>query len=72
MLRLDVDGKEREFDGKGLDSSGATFISASSDSIGGKVTCPDPAEPSIVAFTPSRDGKRGVTIAEYEIFSGGI
>ena len=53
FVRLDSDGKLRPFDHPEEDSSGATF----------KKT-PDGA---IAAFTPHRDGKFGITIAEYEI-----
>jgi hypothetical protein len=54
FVRLDSDGKDRAFDHGREDSSGATFTIQS----GGGV---------IAAFTPHKDGKFGVTIAEYEV-----
>jgi hypothetical protein len=54
FVRLDGDGKDRAFDRGREDSSGATFSLQS-------------AEPVIAAFTPHKDGKFGVTVAEYDV-----
>jgi hypothetical protein len=54
FIRLDSDGKDRPFDRAGEDSSGATFTVRA-------------GEPIIAAFTPHKDGKFGVTVAEYDI-----
>ena len=56
FVRLDKDGKEREFDGKGKDSTGATFALVT-----------EPEKPAISAFTPHIGGQFGVTIAEYAV-----
>ena len=56
FVRLDNDGKDRPFDRVRDDSSGATFAVPSNDGI-------------IAAFTPHKDGKFGVTVAEYEVNS---
>jgi hypothetical protein len=61
-VRLDSDGKDRPFDGKGLDSTGATFAVGVADAAGAA-----PKMPSIAAFTPHINGKFGVTIAEYDV-----
>lgn len=53
LVRLDKDGKDRLFDGKGADSTGATFHRVGADSI--------------AAFTPHLNGDFGVTIAEYTV-----
>jgi hypothetical protein len=53
LVRLDADGKERPFDQADEDSTGAKF-QATPDGV-------------ILAFTPHKDGKFGVTIAEFEI-----
>jgi hypothetical protein len=62
FVRLDADGKDRAFDHPGEDSTGATF----------KPTVENLPEsfapvPAIAAFTPHKDGKLGVTIAEFAI-----
>jgi hypothetical protein len=61
-VQLDDTGKQRAFDGKGEDSTGATF-----KSVGPGDGMPEPVEPAIAAFAPRRNGKSGATIAEYEI-----
>jgi hypothetical protein len=61
FVQLDDTGKVREFDGRGEDSTGATFKSAAS---GAEI--PEPVQPAIAAFPPRRGGKSGVTIAEYK------
>jgi hypothetical protein len=61
-VQLDDTGKQRALDGKGDDSSGATFKSA-----GPGDGMPEPVEPAIAAFAPHRNGNSGVTVAEYEI-----
>jgi hypothetical protein len=62
FVQLDSTGERRAFDGKGEDSTGATFQLA-----GAGTGPPEPARPAVAAFTPRRDGKSGVVIAEYEI-----
>ncbi|MGA2257276.1 MAG: hypothetical protein ABSG53_21685, partial [Thermoguttaceae bacterium] len=61
-VRLDDTGKRRSFDGKGKDSTGATFRWAAQDD-----DTPRPTEPAIAAFAPHCKGNSGVTIGEYEI-----
>ena len=61
-MRLDADGKDRLFDKPGEDSSGATFAITAEN-----VPKIEPAVPVIAAFTPFKDGKRGVTVAEYQV-----
>lgn len=72
IVRLDKDGKERVFDGKGQDSTGATFvyISPNMDDITQLAKCPTPDESAIAAFTPHIGGQFGVTIAEFEVNLG--
>ena len=55
-----IPAEQRALDGKGEDSSGATFKPAGPDA-----GIPEPVEPAIATFTPHRIGKSGVTIAEY-------
>jgi hypothetical protein len=64
FVQLDDTGKLRDFDGKGEDSTGATFKLAAS---GAEI--PDPAQPAIAAFTPRHDGNSGVTVAEYNLLA---
>jgi hypothetical protein len=61
-VQLDSTGMLREFDGKGSDSSGASFTRAASVN-----EMPERAQPAIAAFTPHADGASGVTISEYVI-----
>jgi hypothetical protein len=61
-VQLDDTGKERVFDGKGRDSTGATFKAAAPGSA-----MPEPAHPAIAAFTPHGNGKSGVTVGEFVI-----
>ncbi len=61
FVQLDDTGKRRAFDGVGEDSTGATFQPAAQGS-----GMPAPVQPAIAAFPPRRDGKSGVTIAEYQ------
>jgi alpha/beta hydrolase fold len=61
LVQLDDTGKLRGFDGKGEDSTGATFRPTASGT-----GMPEPAQPAIAAFTPHHDGNSGVTVAEYE------
>jgi hypothetical protein len=58
-VQLDSTGMLREFDGKGNDSSGATFMRAAPGN-----EMPEPAQPAIAAFTPRAGGTSGVTISE--------
>jgi hypothetical protein len=60
LLQLDKTGQQRRFDGKGVDSSGATFRRAAQETEG-----PEPFEPAIAAFVPHLRGDSGVTIAEF-------
>ena len=62
FVRLDSDGKDRPFDKPGEDSSGATFAMATENlpKLGH-------GTPVIIAFTPYKDGKRGLTVAEYQV-----
>jgi len=69
FVRLDSNGKDRPFDAEGADSSGATFQQVTAES-GGKLALPSPAMPTIAAFTPHRDKKFGVTVAEYNVKLG--
>jgi hypothetical protein len=77
FVQLDDTGKQREFDGKGEDSTGATFEPAAPGT-----EIPEPVQPAIAAFTPHHDGKptlsrpfgcpggdSGVTIAEYQLLA---
>lgn len=64
FVQLDDTGKQREFDGKGEDSTGATFKPAASGT-----EIPEPVQPAIAAFTPHHDGNSGVTIAEYKLLA---
>jgi hypothetical protein len=61
-VQLDDTGERRAFDRKGEDSTGATFKRAGADA-----GAPEPVRPAVAAFTPRRDGKSGVVIAEYDI-----
>jgi hypothetical protein len=61
-MRLDDTGKQRAFDGKGEDSTGATFKPVKPDTA-----MPQPAQPALAAFAPHANGKSGVTIAEFVI-----
>jgi hypothetical protein len=63
-VQLDGSGQRRMFDGRGRDSSGATFQHALADP-----GLPEPARTAIAAFAPRAKGMSGVTIAEYE-FTG--
>lgn len=58
MVQLDADGKLRAFDHAGEDSTGATFRLVNG------------LKPEIAAFTPHKDGKLGVTVAEYTVMVG--
>jgi hypothetical protein len=62
FVQLDNTGTQREFDGKGEDSTGATFRPA-----GSGAEIPEPRQPAITVFTPHKGGKSGVTIAEFQI-----
>ncbi len=62
LVRLDSDGKDRPFDRHGDDTTGATF-KLTSGNLPEAIT----AAPAIAAFTPHKDGRFGITIAEYEI-----
>jgi hypothetical protein len=62
MVQLDSTGRTRVFDGQGEDSSGATFKRA-----GPGTESPQPSQPAIAAFAPHRDGRSGVTIAEFAV-----
>jgi hypothetical protein len=62
FVQLDSTGERRAFDRKGEDSTGATFRPA-----GAGLGAPEPPRPAVAAFTPRRDGKSGVVIAQYEI-----
>jgi len=62
FVQLDNTGQERPLDGKGADSSGATFRRPES-----ATEIPEPVLPAIAAFAPHRDGNSGVTIAEYTL-----
>ncbi|MGC8639150.1 MAG: glycoside hydrolase family 20 zincin-like fold domain-containing protein [Isosphaeraceae bacterium] len=61
-VQLDDTGMRRAFDGRGEDSTGATFKPAGPG--GG---APEPVRPAIMAFAPHRDGKSGVTVAEFNL-----
>jgi hypothetical protein len=61
-VQLDRTGQERPFDGKGVDSSGATFRRAEPAS-----EAPEPLQPAIAAFAPHPRGDSGVTIAEFAL-----
>jgi hypothetical protein len=60
LVRLDSTGKERAFDSKGVDSSGATFRRADP-----ATEAPEPSQPFVAAFAPHPRGDSGVTIAEF-------
>ncbi len=62
FVRLDEDGKFRAFDQPDGDSTGATFNITS-----GQLHKGDPSVPTIAAYTPHKDGKFGITVAEYAI-----
>jgi hypothetical protein len=64
-VQLDETGTRREFDHKEEDSTGATFKPAG---FGGGA--PEPAKRAIAAFAPHRNGKSGLTIAEFNIRVG--
>lgn len=68
FVRLDVDGKDRPFDGKGADRTGATFQTKSTDP---KVVPPQPAKPCINAFTPHVGAGFGMTGADFDVLVGG-
>ena len=55
FVQLDADGKQRPFDHAHEDSTGATFVRMKEDAA------------AIEAFTPHKDGKFGVTVAEYRV-----
>jgi hypothetical protein len=61
-VQLDDTGTCRAFDGRGEDSTGATFKLAGP---GGGV--PEPVRPAIAAFAPHRNGKSGVTVVEFSL-----
>jgi hypothetical protein len=61
-VQLDDTGMCRAFDGRGEDSTGATFELAGPG--GG---APEPVRPTIKAFAPHRNGKSGVTVAEFSL-----
>jgi hypothetical protein len=61
LVQLDATGTLRAFDGKGEDSTGATFELASSGT-----EIPEPVRPALRAFAPHRKGRSGITIAEYQ------
>jgi hypothetical protein len=62
FVRLDTDGKERPFDKPGEDSTGATFRLTAE-----KLPPSNSPAPAIAAFIPHKDGRFGITIAQYEI-----
>jgi hypothetical protein len=62
FVQLDSDGKPRAFDRPGSDSTGATFTHTTEQLPKG-----DPSVLAIAAFTPHKDGKFGITSAEYAI-----
>jgi hypothetical protein len=64
-VQMDDTGQRRAFDGKGEDSTGATFRPA-----GPGAGMPEPVRPAIAAFAPRRGGTSGVTVAEYEVPAG--
>jgi hypothetical protein len=61
-VRLDDTGTCRALDDRGKDSTGATF-----ELLGPGNGAPEPVRPAIAAFAPHRNGKSGVTIAEFEL-----
>lgn len=64
FVKLDDQREERAFDHPGEDSSGATFELVPRAERG---QLPEPFKPAIAAFTPHRDGKAGITIAEFDL-----
>ncbi len=65
-VQLDDTGKERPFDAKGEDSTGATFKIVETTHQADMPQPPEPLEPAIAAFAPHHKNS-GVTIAEFEI-----
>jgi hypothetical protein len=61
-VRLDDTGASRPFDGRGKDSTGATYELA-----GPGNGAPEPVRPAIAAFAPHRNGKSGVTVADFDL-----
>ena len=64
FVKLDEQREPRPFDRPGEDSTGATFKLVSDGQRG---QLPEPFKPAIAAFTPYRDGKSGVTIAQFDL-----
>jgi hypothetical protein len=62
LVQLDETGMQRPFDGRGDDSTGATFKPAGPGS-----GAPEPVQPVIVAFFSHRNEKSGVTVAEFNL-----